>query len=578
LSIKTDFRFFLAYVWKQLGLPKPTPIQNEIASFLQDGGRRIGVEAFRGVGKSWITSAFVCWLLYRDPEVKILVVSASKDRADSFSIFTKRLISDLPALQALTPDQNLGDRDSNVAFDVRGCKPHHAPSVKSVGITGQMTGSRADYIVLDDVEVVNNSETALQREKLLSRIAEAGGAILTPAAQQGKQGGVVFLGTPQVEDSIYGKLPERGYTFRIWPAEVPEKTEPYLGLLAPGIIEIGPPGTPTDPARFDKSELAERRLEYGRAGYSLQFQLDTTLSDLDRHPLKLSDFIVMDTDVDVAPDKAVWGSGEDQEHHGLALVGLPGDRFYKPMHVSDGFSPYTGSILYIDPSGRGKDETGYAVVKYLHGQLIIRAWGGMQGGYANEALTKLAKVAADEKVNEVLIEDNFGDGMFRELFIPVLRKVYKTKDGEGCIVEGDHVTGQKELRIIDSIEPALSAHRIILDLAVVKGDIRDRSGSHDPESGLKTNFYQLTRLTRDRGSLKYDDRIDALAGAIRYWTERMSADVREQEKESREARGEEYARLHQEGLLESVMKFPQHKPAAKRHNRPVRDHKRVRIQ
>ena len=104
------------------------------------------------------------------------MVSASKDRADSFSIFTKRLIADLPALRHLKPDPNQGDRDSNVAFDVRGCKPHHAPSVKSVGITGQMTGSRADYIVLDDVEVVNNSETALQREKLLNRIAEAGGA------------------------------------------------------------------------------------------------------------------------------------------------------------------------------------------------------------------------------------------------------------------------------------------------------------------------------------------------------------------------------------------------------------------
>ncbi len=440
-----------------------------------------------------------------------------------------------------------------------------------------MTGSRADYIVLDDVEVVNNSETALQREKLLNRIAEAGGAILTPAAQQGKEGGVVFLGTPQIEDSIYGKLPERGYDFRIWPAEVPASADPYGGLLAPGILAIGPPGSPTDPARFDKGELAERRLEYGRAGYSLQFQLDTTLADLDRHPLKLGDFVVMDTDVDVCPDKVVWGSGEDQEHHGLPLVGLPGDRFFKPLKVSEDWSPYTGSVLYIDPSGRGKDETGYAVVKYLHGQLVIRAWGALDGGYDGRALAKLAKIAADEKVNEVWTEDNFGDGMFRELFIPVLRETYKTPDGAGCIVEGEHVTGQKELRIIDSIEPALTGHRIILDLGVVKEAIRDRSRSHDPEAGLKTNFYQLTRLTRDRGSLKYDDRIDALAGAVRYWTERMAADVQEQADERAKERGEEAIKMHEEGLLECTRKYRSKQPD-RRHNQPVRDHQRLRVQ
>jgi hypothetical protein len=531
------------------------------------------------VGKSWITSAYVCWLLLRDPELKILVVSASKDRSDAFSIFTKRLIADLEALKHLTPDPRNGDRDSNVAFDVRGCKPHHAPSVKSVGITGQMTGSRADYIVLDDVEVVNNSETALQREKLLSRIAEAGGAILTPDARDGKKGGVVFLGTPQIEDSIYGKLPERGYDFRIWPAEVPDKIEPYGGLLAPGILDMGPPGSPTDPARFDKAELAERRLEYGRAGYSLQFQLDTSLADMDRHPLKLGDFIVMDTDVDVAPDKVVWGSGEDQEHHGLPLVGLPGDRFFKPLKVSDEWSPYSGAVLYIDPSGRGKDETGYAVVKYLHGQLIVRAWGALEGGYEPKALAKLAKVAADEKVNEVLIEDNFGDGMFRELFNPVLRDIYVTEDGKGCVVEGDHVTGQKELRIIDSIEPALSAHRIILDLAVVKGAIQDRSRSYDPEAGLKANFYQLTRLTRDRGSLKYDDRVDALAGAVRYWTERMSTDIQEAATERDHERREEIVSLYEDSLLDKQMR---HGAPSQKAKRPTtwggRDHSRVRIQ
>jgi hypothetical protein len=96
-----DFTVFLRMVWAHLKLPAPTPIQLDIARALQHGSKRMVIEAFRGVGKSWITSAFVCWLLLVDPQFKILVVSASKGRADDFSIFTKRLIAEMPVLAHL---------------------------------------------------------------------------------------------------------------------------------------------------------------------------------------------------------------------------------------------------------------------------------------------------------------------------------------------------------------------------------------------------------------------------------------------------------------------------------------------
>jgi hypothetical protein len=538
--LRDDFRVFLWLIWRHLDLPEPTPVQLDIAHYLQHGPRRKVVEAFRGVGKSWITSAFVCWLLFRDPDVKILVVSASKDRSDAFSIFTKRLISEIPVLQSLRPDKTMGDRISNVAFDVRAARPAHAPSVKSAGITGQITGSRADYIVLDDVEVPNNSETVTQREKLLVRIAEAGGAILTPRAKAEEDGGVVFLGTPQVEDSIYTKLAGRGYEVRIWPGEVPSEVEKYGGHLAPYVCEMVEKGiaagTPIDPLRFDRAELAERRMEYGSQGYALQFQLDTTLSDVDRHPLKIRDITIGNTGVDVCPDKFVWGAGPDQIIEHMPIVGLPGDRFVRPVFAAEEWSPYTGAIMYIDPSGRGKDETGYAVVKYLHGQLIARRWGGLAGGYEDKTLAQLATIARDEKVNEVVIEDNFGDGMYSQLFRPVLARIYS----EGaCKISEEHVTGQKEVRAIETLEPVLASHRLIVDEEVVKADVRDRSRDGDPDSALKSCFYQLSRLTRDRGSLKYDDRVDALAGAVRYWTQRMAADVDDRIKERETERLEE---------------------------------------
>lgn len=522
-DLKKSFQLFLIYAWKQLGLPSPTPIQLDIAHYLQFGGRRIGIQAFRGVGKSWITSAFVCWLLYCDSSLKILVVSASKERSDSFSTFTRRLIWEFPILAHLKPSKNQGDRISNVAFDVRGAIGH-APSVKSVGITGQMTGSRADYIIADDVEVVNNSETATQREKLRNLVAEMGGAILTPKAQAGDLGGIVFLGTPQVEESLYPFLATKGYQFKIWPARVPAKADIYNGNLGPcvqAMIDDGAPaGTPTDPLRFDNAELNERQIEYGKIGFALQFQLDTTLNDADRHPLKLRDFIVAKTDIEICPDKFVWGSGEDQEMAHLPLVGLQGDRFYRALFTAERWSPYEGKILYVDPSGRGQDLTGLACIAMLHGQLIVRRWLGLEGGYSEATLTKIATIAKKEAVNTIVVESNFGDGMFAQLLRPVCAKV-----GASCGIEDDHVTGQKEARIIDNLEPALAAHRLVLDEEVITSAIEDRSKNEDHDAALKTAFFQLTRLTRDKGCLKYDDLIDALAGGVRWWTERMARDT-----------------------------------------------------
>ena len=175
--LQGDFKLFLQALWNQLDLPSPTRAQYAIADYLQHGPKRLQIQAFRGVGKSWITGAFVLWTLFNDPERKIMIISASKERADNMSIFLQKLIIETPWLSHLRPT---GDdaRWSRVSFDVK-CSPHQAPSVKSVGITGQLTGSRADLMILDDIEVPGNSMTELMREKLLQLCTEAE-SILTP--------------------------------------------------------------------------------------------------------------------------------------------------------------------------------------------------------------------------------------------------------------------------------------------------------------------------------------------------------------------------------------------------------------
>lgn len=508
-----DFRNFLWLVWQHIALPDPTDVQYDIADFLQSGPRRRIIEAFRGVGKSFITGGYVCWRLLQDPQKKFLVVSASKDRADAFSIFVKRLIQEMPLLQHLRPRPELGHRDSNIAFDVGPATVDQSPSVKSVGITGQITGSRADEIIADDVESLNNSATPDQRLKLAERIKEFD-AVLKPG------GTITYLGTPQTEFSIYNELQNRGYECRIWPARYPDRKrrETYGVRLAPliaGRLDEDPDlvGKTTDPKRFSDLDLAEREASYGKSGFALQFYLDTSLSDMERYPLKLSDLMVTAVNPEFGFARAIWASSPDLSYDGLPMVGFNGDRFYRPMDLQKPMVEYKGAVMTIDPSGRGKDETSYAVVKQLNGWLYLTASGGLKGGYEPETLRALAVIAKTHQVKHVLVEDNFGDGMFTALLTPVMSKVYPVT------IEGVHSKGQKELRIIDTLEPVLNQHRLIVSEDVVRADHRE---GDDVRRSL---FYQLTRITRDRRSLSHDDRLDALAMAIAYWSEAMAIDA-----------------------------------------------------
>ena len=515
-----DFRNFLFLCWKHLNLPDPTPVQYDIAQYVQSGPKRRVIQAFRGVGKSWITSAYVCHQLLLNPALNILVVSASKTRSDDFSTFTLRLINEMTILEHLRPREE--QRNSKIAFDVGPAPPSHAPSVVSKGIFSQITGSRADLIIADDVESLNNSATQMMRDKLLETVKEFD-AVLKP------EGEILYLGTPQSEMSIYTSLTERGYKTRVWPARIPsEPQEERMGsTLAPMIKSLREDpstlrGEPTDPGRFNDNDLMEREASYGRTGFALQFMLDATLSDVNRYPLKLSELHVLSFSGQEGPEKLVWAPDKDRIVSDVPCVGLSGDRYYTPMEVSSSWAPFTGSVMAIDPSGRGADETAYAVVKMLNGYLFVTAAGGIEGGYDEKALKELANIAKAEKVNKVLIESNFGDGMFTALLTPVLARIYKVS------TEEVRHSKTKELRIIDTLEPVMNQHKLVINRKVIEQDY-DSTRHLGPEKALKYQlFYQMSRITRSRGSLAHDDRLDVLAMAVAYWTEQMAQDADKQ--------------------------------------------------
>ena len=520
-ALKSDFKLFLQALWGQLDLPHPTRAQYAIADYLQHGPKRLQIQAFRGVGKSWITGAFVLWTLFNDPERKIMIISASKERADNMSIFLQKLIIETPWLNHLRPKSD-DSRWSRISFDVH-CSPHQAPSVKSVGITGQLTGSRADLMILDDIEVPGNSMTELMREKLLQLCTEAE-SILTPKTDSR----IMYLGTPQTTFTVYRKLAERSYRPFVWPSRYPRKGKlsQYEGLLAPQIVEDIDNGVDewsvTDPDRFDNDDLIEREASMGRSNYMLQFQLDTSLSDAEKFPLKMADLVVTSVNPNQAPDNCIWCSDPANVIKELPTVGLPGDYFYSPMQLQGEWTPYTETICSVDPSGRGTDETAAAFISQKNGFLYLHEMRAYRDGYSDTTLLNILKGCRKYNVTKLVIETNFGDGMVSELFKKHLQQTNQAID-----VEEVRANVRKEDRIIDSLEPVLNQHRLVVDKSVIEWDYKSNADAAPEERLQYMLFYQMSRMCREKGAVKHDDRLDALAQGIKYYTDALSISANE---------------------------------------------------
>ena len=519
--MKENFVLFVWFVWKTINLPNPTDIQKDLSKTLQSPpSRRFIIQGFRGVAKSFITCAYVVWRLWRNPQLKIMIVSASKVRADANAKFIRQIIREIPFLAHLKPRD--GQVDTQNIFEVGPATADISPSVKSVGITGQLTGSRADIIIADDVEVPGNSSTQTARDKL-SELVKEFDAILKPDDHCE----VIYLGTPQNEQSLYNVLLTRGYTTLIWPARYPRDAKQranYGPRLAPYLAErydADPEGLawkPTDPGRFTDEDLIKREISYGKAGFALQFMLDTSLSDAEKYPLRLRDLIVAEFSRVSSPMSWEWLPGPETALAEPPMVGLRGDGWFGYRSAAKETSMFTGKVMAIDPSGRGKDETGYAVVYYLNGYLFLMESGGFRGGYEDATLEKLAQVAKKWEVIDVVVESNFGDGMFNKLFSPVLSRSWK------CGLSEVRSKGQKEARIADTLEPLMGAHKLVVYAPAILHDYNtavNADGTHDPSVSL---FHQMTRLTREKGALAHDDRLDAMALACNFFLESMSQD------------------------------------------------------
>ena len=519
-----DLRNVIWEVWPMLGLPTPTPIQFDAADFLQGPEDRKLLMGYRGLAKSMLAAILAVHrhrLCIDDKgysDIATLILSAGKDFADTMSTFMMRLIAEVPFYNCLMP--GTGQLSSLVKFDVGHKAAMKDPSVKSAGIFGQTVGSRAHDIILDDVEVPNTAGTVGMRDKLRFRV-EGIQDLLPPEG-----GRITVLGTPHFEDSLYTWLQDKGYTTRIYPARYPtqERVEILGDALAPCIRDSWSPetvGKPTDPGRFDEERLARREADAGRTHFARQYMLDTSLGDREVHPLRLNDLIVTEIDREVGPAKLVYASNPIDD---IPVWGLTGDRYNRPMDSANPpeLLPYTGTVMTIDPSGRGKDETAWCVSAILNSMIFVPDFGGFLAGFEDATLKALAETAKHYGVNAISVEANFGDGMFDQLLKPHLKAV-----GHKCSIVSERAVGQKERRICDTLEPVMNQHRLIIDSGALRRDAAPREGLGEEAAMQYRLAYQISRITRERGCLVHDDRVDVLASAVGYWSAHLDRSVEE---------------------------------------------------
>jgi hypothetical protein len=533
------FASFMRDIMRVLGF-SPTWLQYDIANYMQFGPALAMVQAQRGEAKTTIASIYAVFCLIHDPSHRILVISAGGTNANETATLIQRIILTVPSLECLRPDKNAGDRTSVEAFDV-----HHSlkgidrsPSIACIGVTGNLPGKRADLLIADDVESNKNSRTAANRELLLTITLEFS-AICT--GKPGTPGRILYLGTPQTGESIYNTLPGRGYDVRIWPGRypTPAQRDHYGPHLAPSLVQrldadpslafgggpMGDEGQCTDEMLANEAKHQSELRQRGPSSYQLNYMLNTRLMDLMRFPLKTENLIVIPGGGTRFP--LTITRGMSQQHMRVMQSSGLGFMMMMPHEMSQETAELQGIHMQIDPAGGGAngDETAFAVTGFLNSTVYLLAIGAVPGGYDGEGLLELRRIAVKFKPNIVSIEKNMGYGAFAKVFLPILREDRGEEKGYKGELREEFVTGNKESRIIGTLEPVIArGSLVVLESAVEMDDDYTQRYANTGKRSIYSLFHQIAKLTKQKGCLAHDDRIDALEGSVRNWVSKLALD------------------------------------------------------
>lgn len=535
-----SFLVFLYDVMRLLGFGV-TDIQADIASYLEYGPQYRMVQAQRGQAKTTITAAYAVWRLIHNPRARVLILSAGGDQATDISILCVRIIEGMEVLECLRPDKNAGDRDSVTSYDL-----HHtlkgidkSPSITSIGVTANIQGKRADILIADDIESQKNSDTVEARAKLVHLTKD-----FTSINQNGD---IIYLGTPQTAHSIYNTLPARGFTIRIWPGRYPtdEQILKYGNHLAPliasriaanpslqtGCGPAGDQGAPVDPVILGEETLVKKEIDQGSTYFMLQHMLLTDLGDALKYPLKLRNFMVLALTKDHCPASMVWLPSKEKRVPIPERSAVRGAEMYYPHGISKAMLPWESKALFIDPAGGGAngDETGYSALGFCAGYIGLFEVNGVRGGYDDAQCKELCEVLKRWDIKKVVIEQNYGHGAFAKIF-----RSYCTKNDIKCSIEEVYNKGRKEVRMCDTLEPVLGAHRLLLNETIIEQDYLSAEKYALAKRPGYQFLFQIAYMTREPKCLDHDDRADATAGGVAIWAEKLARDAAAEEQKSEE--------------------------------------------
>ena len=254
---RIGFRQFV-WLWNRCQGQTTPPLHIDIAEWLgqrwTDGDRQLVLLVFRSAGKSTLVGIFCAWLLLGDPDLRIMILAAEHELARKMVRNVKRIVERHPLTSHLVPKR--AEQWASDQFTVERELTRRDPSLLARGIGANITGSRADIIICDDVEVPNTCATPLRREELRSRLHEIS-YVLVPGGLQ------LFVGTPHSYDSIYAETHDPNH-----------QTEPFLsGFERLCIPLIDNDGASAWPDRFTADHISELQRRSGPAKFASQMLL-----------------------------------------------------------------------------------------------------------------------------------------------------------------------------------------------------------------------------------------------------------------------------------------------------------------
>ncbi|NMM45218.1 phage terminase large subunit [Rhodospirillaceae bacterium KN72] len=455
------------WIWTRMqGMDLPD-LHRQIGTWLdmrwRAGDRKLVLLAFRAAGKSTLVGLFCAWLLYRDPSLRILVLAAEQDLAARMVRNVKRIIERHPLTEGLKPDRL--DQWAADRFTVNRPAELRDPSMLARGIAANVTGSRADVIVCDDVEVPNTCDTAPKRADLRARLGEAD-YILVPGGMQ------LYVGTPHSYYSIYADTPRK---------EVGED-RPFLdGFNRMEVPILTETGKSAWEGRYSLEDIAQLRRRHGEAKFQSQMMLrpvNIAGCRLDPDRMKLYDARL-----------------ELQERNGEAVLLLDGVRM---LSASAWWDPAYGAASGGGTTGGDGSVvacvfTGEDGLYRLHRVQYLISDPNGDVDEARQQCRAVARFARRNLLPSVTVETN-GIGKF----LPSLLRREMAAMKTGCAVQERHSSKPKDIRILEAFDAALAAGQIACHRSV-----------------WGTPFPMEMREWRPGGLSKgHDDGLDAVAGCL----------------------------------------------------------------